>query len=242
MFYKTGVDIANTKQMWNFLKNHYTYYTMNSWNVTRSIANNVKLYKLNLSGDWYTALQFLSDEADVGGLQYLIRELCDDFEAEFSNYEVGFNGRSGGYLVLYQKGNNKSALPDFVDNYDTYEDFKSEIRGYYGDRVKDYLRELRDMVRVVRAFDLLCDQLRDLVDHYSKMSYADQVLAQTVESFNDNYHDDLATLGCNPLVVTDQGVDFTELTLLNCLKEAFLQLFAGHNLVIKDNILRIKED
>ena len=32
MFYKTGVDITNDKQMFNFLKDHFTYPTMNSWN------------------------------------------------------------------------------------------------------------------------------------------------------------------------------------------------------------------
>ena len=31
MFYKTGVDITNEKQMFNFLKGHTTYYTANSW-------------------------------------------------------------------------------------------------------------------------------------------------------------------------------------------------------------------
>ena len=33
MFYKTGVDIANTKSMWEFLHNHFQYYTMNSWQL-----------------------------------------------------------------------------------------------------------------------------------------------------------------------------------------------------------------
>ena len=50
MFYKTGVDITNDKQMFNFLKNHFEYYTCNSWNGLRSVANNVKLYNLDLSG------------------------------------------------------------------------------------------------------------------------------------------------------------------------------------------------
>ena len=48
-FYKTGIDITNAKQMWNLLKNHYTYYTMNSWNRLDSVANCVKIYKLGLT-------------------------------------------------------------------------------------------------------------------------------------------------------------------------------------------------
>ena len=48
MFYQKGVDISNTKSMFNFLNNHFTYDTMNSWNGLKSIANNVKVYNLNL--------------------------------------------------------------------------------------------------------------------------------------------------------------------------------------------------
>ena len=48
MFYKKGVDISNTKSMYNFLKNHEKYDTLNSWNGLKSIANNVKVYNLKL--------------------------------------------------------------------------------------------------------------------------------------------------------------------------------------------------
>ena len=43
MFYKKGIDITNAKQMFEFLKGHYMYDTMNSWNGLKSIANNVKI-------------------------------------------------------------------------------------------------------------------------------------------------------------------------------------------------------
>ena len=46
-FYKTGIDITNDKQMFNFLKNHFEYWTMNSWNRLSSVANKVKLYDLD---------------------------------------------------------------------------------------------------------------------------------------------------------------------------------------------------
>ena len=61
-FYKKGIDITNDKQMFNFLKDHFTYYTMNSWNGLNSIANNVKVYKLQLDGDCYAVLDFLNNE------------------------------------------------------------------------------------------------------------------------------------------------------------------------------------
>ena len=88
MFYKTGVDICNTKSMWNFLKNHYTYYTMNSWNRSQSIANNVKLHRLDLDGDWTVAMRYLFDEADAGLLQMYIEDEIREFVDENPYYEV----------------------------------------------------------------------------------------------------------------------------------------------------------
>ena len=59
MFYKKGIDITNDKQMFNFIKNHFEYYTMNSWNRLASIANNVKLHRMHLTGDWTVAYNLL---------------------------------------------------------------------------------------------------------------------------------------------------------------------------------------
>ena len=84
MFYKTGVDICNTKSMWNYLKDHFMYYTMNSWNRSESIANNVKLYNLKLEGDWTVAMRYLFDEADSGLLQMDIDNMIREFEEKNS--------------------------------------------------------------------------------------------------------------------------------------------------------------
>ena len=59
LFQKTGVDICSAKSMFNFINEHYQYYTLNSWNNLKSIANNVKLYNLELEGDWGTACSYL---------------------------------------------------------------------------------------------------------------------------------------------------------------------------------------
>lgn len=244
MFYKTGVDITNAKQMWNFLHDHYQYYTMSSWNGCKSIANNVKVYNLKLDGDYCTALSFLHDECDVGCLQVMIKEMCEDFEAENPGYEVYFNGRSGGYLVLSEKGCVRSILPSIVADYDTYEDFKTDCRGY-GECVKDYIYKLREITKLVQDFDKLCDNLRDLVNEYSKKSYKDIVLADMIERFNDAYYDDLEYLGFSELTVYDDGsVDVSEIAQLECLKEALLRLFSnnGNIVEIKNGWLRIKEN
>ena len=195
MFYKTGVDIASTKSMWNFLHDHFQYYTMNSWNRSSSIANNVKLYNLKLEGDWTVAMRYLFDEADAGLLQMYIDDEIREFEEKYSWTSVFFNGRSGGYLVLGTKNNNGSVIPDCVADYESYEDFKEDIKsGWNGYNVSDFDRELRDAVEVVREFDKLCDRLRDLVNEYSKRSFDTDKLEAAVERFNEDYYGDLEKL------------------------------------------------
>ena len=114
MFYKKGIDITNDKQMFNFLKNHSTYYIMNSWNRACSIANNVKLYNLNLSGDWTTALNFIRHGDDL-----TLHDLIQLWEIANPGYHVSFNGRSGGYLVLTNKYSSGYVLPDEIECSDT---------------------------------------------------------------------------------------------------------------------------
>ena len=194
MFYTTHVDISSPKSMWNFLHDHYHYHTMSSWNGMKSIAHNVKLYNLKLDGDWTVALQFLHDEMDTGCLQMFIDDEIREFSRENPGYVVGFNGRSGGYLVLYNSDNYRTVLPDCVEQYDTYEDFKLDCKDY-GYRIKDYYRELREVTLVVREFDKLCDRIRDLVNGYSTRSFGDSKLEEVVERFYNEYGDDLEELG-----------------------------------------------
>lgn len=221
MFYKTGVDIASTKSMWNFLKNHYTYYTMNSWNRSESIAHNVKLYHLNLEGDWTVAMRYLFDESDAGLLQMYIEDEIREFVDENPYYEVFFNGRSGGYLVICEKQGLGSILPDCLD-YDTYEDFKTEVH-WDGYRVTDFDRELREVVEIVREFDKLCDRLRDLVNEYSKKSFEVDKLEQAVERFNDEYFSDLSKLSLTGPSMEDDRVRFNDIAFYNAFMQCFIR-------------------
>ena len=223
MFYKTGVDIASTKSMWNFLHNHFTYYTMNSWNRQTSIANNVKLYKLDLEGDWTVALRYLYDEADSGNLQMLIEDEIREFEEANPYYRVGFNGRSGGYLVLGNASDNLSVLPECLD-YDSYEDFKTDIKDYdfYG-RVSDYNYELRQAVEIVREFDKLCDRLRDLVNEYSKKSFAVDKLEAAVERFDDEYFNDLSKLCLAGPCMEGDKVRLNDIAYYTAFMECFIK-------------------
>jgi hypothetical protein len=209
MFYKTNVDIANTKSMWNFLHEHFQYYTMNSWNRSKSIAHNVKLYNLNLDGDWTVAMKYLFDESDAGLLQMYIDDEIREFEEKYPYYKVCSNGRSGGYLVLCNRDNNSSILPDCLD-YDCYEDFKTEEH-WNGYRVFDFDRELRDAVEIVREFDKLCDRLRDIVNEYSKRSFDADKLELAVERFNNEYGDELVCLELTGPVMEGDRVKLNDL-------------------------------
>lgn len=218
MFYKKGIDITNDKQMFNFLKEHFTYYTMSSWNGCESIANNVKLYNLGLSGDWCTALSFLeSDE------YHFINNMLLLWEDEHPGYTVSFNGRSGGYLVLYNKNNRMTVLPDDIDNCEDYEEYKRYCREFYGS-VKANHYDLRFYTQLVQDFDKLCDKLRDYCDGLSNLRYEDIAMEATVERFNDQYRDDLEYLGFEDLECIDGVVDIEEISSLSCLQEAFLKL------------------
>ena len=162
LYRKTNVDICSAKSMHDFLRNHFTYYTMNSWNGLKSIANNVKVYNLNLEGDQWKALERL-EITDYS----VVNDLIDSWENDHPEVKIGFNGRSGGYIVLYRDEGFSDVLPECIADYD-YEDFKRYCRDYYGS-VKNYMSELRYYTQLVRDFDELCDDIRDYVNELSKI-------------------------------------------------------------------------
>ena len=215
MFYKTGVDITNDKQMFNFLKNHFEYWTLNSWNRSKSIANNVKMYKLGLSGDWYTALKFL--EADE---YFEIKNMIRDFECDHYHYTVCFNGRSGGYLVLMNQHFYDHVLPEWIVDCDTYEEYKDYCREYYG-TVKANRPDLVFYVRLVQDFDRLCDQMREYCNELSNIDFAVSQMEEIVWRFNEGYTDDLELLGFSEVICENGIANCYEIMSLQCLWEAF---------------------
>lgn len=219
MFYQKGLDITNDKQMFNFLRNHFEYYTANSWNGLKSVANKVKLYDLNLSGDWGVALSLLE-----AGEYDTISMMIIDWEREHTGYEVTFNGRCGGYLVLTNKGSNRHVLPDEITDSVDYEDYKEYCRDYLGS-VKTNRRVLIDYVTLVRSFDKLCDELRDYCDQLSRQSFELTEMQRAVNEFNDDYYGDLEYLDFQCLKMDSDGcVDLSEICQLACLKEAFTKI------------------
>ena len=224
MFYITGIDISSDKQMFNFLKDHFQYYTMNSWNRLKSIAHNVKIYNLKLSGDHWTALTFLQDDD-----YFVVNMMIEDWEAEHPGYKVGFNGRSGGYLVLYSDSSNCCVLPEDVDECESYEEYKRYCREYYGS-VKANRWDLVRTVKLVQDFDRLCDEIRDYVDDLSNRNFLIEAMKESVERFNEQYADDLEYLGFEPLAVELDKVDISEISQVVSLYEAFIRVASKRDL------------
>jgi hypothetical protein len=120
--------------------------------------------------------------------------MIEDWEVEHEGYTVGFNGRSGGYLVLYSKHHNRNILPDYILDSDTYEDFKDYVKDYWGG-VKYVKQDLREYTKLVQDFDKLCDEIRDYVNSLSLRSFTDDKIEVLLDDFVYDYKDDMNYAG-----------------------------------------------
>ena len=94
------IDKRSRDEMVNYLKNHFRYPTMNSWNNSTSYACNLKITHLGLNAK---IVDKLFDLIQTDAFYEPLRDLIRGFgEAHNYDWQAGFNGRSGGYLVLYQ--------------------------------------------------------------------------------------------------------------------------------------------
>lgn len=96
------------KDMIAFLSNHFRYETANSWNVSHSYAVKIKVHSLNLTdeerGRVYEALD-AQDCYEESGFLHILRQFD---KSHAHRWQIGANGRSGGYAVLYQGGQKPS--------------------------------------------------------------------------------------------------------------------------------------
>jgi hypothetical protein len=133
------VNKVSKKAMIEFLQNHYRYDTMNSWNRSTSYANKVKVWNVIPSELQDKVFELM--EADSDGFYIPINDILSNWEADNKPYSAGFNGRSGGYIVMY------------YDNYpgrsiDMDEDFEAWD-----------ITEIRERVKLVQSFDRMCDEV-----------------------------------------------------------------------------------
>jgi hypothetical protein len=88
-----------------YLSQHFRYDTMNSWNCSTSYAVNIKVDRIDALNREETtrALELL--ECDDATVMWDFRDVLNDFDRRHEHrWQIGQNGRSGGYLVLYQGG------------------------------------------------------------------------------------------------------------------------------------------
>ena len=84
------------------------YHTMNSWNNSIAPAYNLKVYNVADSDLISKIFELMETEIFWDDINVLI----NDFDSEHDyQWQAGFNGRSGGYLVLYKGGRNKDGKP-----------------------------------------------------------------------------------------------------------------------------------
>ena len=176
MYYKK-VNKASRKEMVDFLENHYRYNTGNSWNCSTSYANCVKYWSLDLPED---VKEKFWDFIDLDYNEFYDIE-CDSLIWSFRNkwgYSVGFNGRSGGYLVMYNAekiyNENKKRYEWSVYPYkgiDMYADFN--------DKDEWSMNRLKERVELVQAFDKLCDDIREsLIDFLRYNNFVEEEYAE----------------------------------------------------------------
>lgn len=148
--YEKDIDLTNRNEMISFLANHFRYNTMSSWNRMTSYANCVKMHNLNIPLELDDkAWNFLTCD-DKTDYEFDIDDLIDDFTAE-TGYTAGFNGRSSGYIVMYDtqidKNGHRQTLMHGIDEYEDFEEWETE--------------DLVERVKLVKRFDRLCDEIRD---------------------------------------------------------------------------------
>ena len=187
MAFWKAIDTRSRQKMQKFLKEHFRYATMSSWNRSTSYACNMKIYNLDVPEEVKDRLYEMLDCQEVYDR---IRNLIDDFNAEHDFvWQAAFNGRSSGYLVLYQGGSKPSEHKSFCRfcgqrNFNSvnetgnvcgrcrqpgridYANPPLQVFTYPGkdvDMDEDFndwsLEELRERVKLVQEFDALADKI-----------------------------------------------------------------------------------
>lgn len=200
----TPVDKRSKQAMVDFLKDHFRYPTMNSWNNATSYACNMKIYNLGLDRDVQDKIYQM---LDVDEFHDQMGDLLRDFGYDHGYlWQAGMNGRGGGYLVLYQGCREPSGYKSYCvrcgqQNYTSvtetgdrcgrcgqnsrrdYPQTHMRISAYPGrgtDMCEDfedwYIDDLRERVTLVQAFDQLADHM---VEEAAYMAQYRQVQEET---------------------------------------------------------------
>ncbi len=187
MAFLKNVDMRNRWEMQKFLLEHFRYNTANSWNYSTSYACNMKIYNLDVSGEVKSRLYEMLNCNEV---YERIGCLINTFDVEHDfRWQAAFNGRSGGYLVLYQGGKRSSEYKSFCrfcgqGNYTSTKQTGDVCGRCHKPRRVDYvcpvtevftyscratdmdedfeewsMEELRERVKLIQEFDKLADNI-----------------------------------------------------------------------------------
>lgn len=164
----TGLKEKTLESKFEYIKEHYTYNVMNSWNNLESIANNLKIWNLELTNEQIDKfLELLDIDSDY--IYDILNILIEDFE-DITGTQIFFNGRNGGHLVMIPKFDEyrkwKNILDLFFDDniycYETLKEFKKDSTDTaYGYTKEDINNKLEQCYYLLKSFDLLCDLLRE---------------------------------------------------------------------------------
>lgn len=188
-FFWEPVDKRIRWRMEAYLSDHFRYNTGNPWNHSSSYACNMKINKLGLP---CALVDKLFDLIQCSEFYDRLGQLLYQFGAAHDFlWQAGWNGRSGGYLVLYQGERKPSGYQSFCTscgqkNYrsivvsgkrcgkcgrDTRVDFAQphmqistfQCRGTdSGERFEDWsISELRQRTELIQSFDELADNIVD---------------------------------------------------------------------------------
>lgn len=159
-YFSQHFDMYDPDSLREYLRDHFRYHTMHSWNNSTSYAQCVKLSRLPFTSAKQRDAAY--EMLDVPEVFEDLSQCIRDWEGEHDYaWQVGFNGRSSGYLVLHKGGRNPDggvySLPG--QSVDQDEDFDSWS-----------LDELQARAEIVSSFDALCDvvlgRFLDYVDNY----------------------------------------------------------------------------
>ncbi len=97
---------STRKEMIEFLSDHFRYDTMSSWNQSTSYARNIKIRNLGLIREQRDrSYEIIYAEGAFDEINELMRDFDTAHKYEF---QMAFNGRSGGYVVLIPGGQKPS--------------------------------------------------------------------------------------------------------------------------------------
>ena len=171
-FNKTNKNMS-LRQKFDYIHNHFYYYTMNSWNEAKSLANNVKIYNLPLTKEQEDKFfELYCDENLIDEMYFHINTILEDFALE-NEFEIAFNGRSGGYLVAYNKNNNSNVIDEDLIDFESYDEVIKYYKEYYSWSFRDCQAELKSIIErnfaICVLFDDCCDdvlnELKYLLDN-----------------------------------------------------------------------------